>query len=72
MTSTLTKRQLEMIIKAWNIGEVKIPSKGKDTVVEFPHNEQYSFRKVIITKTDMKSSDGRVLYGLSFKNPIPT
>jgi hypothetical protein len=64
---TVTKKQLERIIRAWRV-EVKIPSKNKKTIVNFPNTDQYDFRIAIVEKTDKKSTDGLVLYSIEFKN----
>lgn len=63
----VTKKQLKMLIHAWKV-DAKIPSKNKDTIVNFPKTEQYSFSEAILKKTDKKSTDGLVLYSIEFKN----
>ncbi len=63
----VTKTQLYKIIHAWGV-DVKIPSKGKPTNVEFPDDDQYDFRYATVTKTENKSTDGLVLYSVEFRN----
>ena len=64
----VTKPQLEKLYYAWGV-DAEIPGKNKKVFLAFPKTPDYQFSLVTVEKTDLKSTEKRVLYKVEFSNP---
>lgn len=64
----VTKPLLEKLYHAWGV-DAEIPSKTKKVFIAFPKTPAYQFSLVTVEKTELKSTEKRVLYKVEFSNP---
>lgn len=66
-TQLVTRKNLERLFIAWRQPEVYPTKKKPRAYVHFPEGSE--FRLLAIDFTGQKSTDGLLLFGLTFANP---